>query len=263
MGLQPPTREPQWCRSRDSARGTRDTPDRGHRGRAGEPVPVNQSPVNQLPINQLPINQSPVNQSPVNQLPINQSPVNQSGTPIGPGYFQTLALQPGPLGDTALSTIPLLRPGGWSAVLPSPLDATPLQSVTLRQVFGLSPLPGPLQPGATNPIRFADIDFSNSPLGSLPAMTLALGQVPLSGIGGVDWCALFSGVPLGCTNPSTLAGTSLLSAALDGAPVNQSPVNQSPVNQSLIDALAAAQAPVNQLPVNQLPVNQLPVNQLP
>jgi CSLREA domain-containing protein len=227
--------------------------------------PVNQSPVNQLPVNQLPVNQSPVNQSPVNQLPVNQSPVNQSGVPTGPGYFQTLALQPGPLGDTALSTIPLLRPGGWSAVLPAPLNSTPLQSVTLRQVFGLNPLPGPLRPDATNPIRFADIDFSNSPLGSLPAMTLALGQLPLSGISGVDWCALFSGPPLalGCTNPSTLTGTSLLSAALAGAPVNQSPVNQSPVNQSLIAALAAAQAPVNQLPVNQLPVNQLPVNQLP
>ncbi len=224
--------------------------------------PVNQSPVNQLPVNQLPVNQSPVNQSPVNQLPVNQSPVNQSGVPSGPGYFQTLATQPGPLGNTALSTIPLLRPGGWSSLLPPPLATTPLQSVTLRQVFSLSPLPEALRPGATDPLRFAEIDFSNSPLGSLPAMTLALGQLPISGISGIDWCALFSGPPLNCSS-GLPAGTSLLSAALEGAPVNQSPVNQSPVNQSLIDALAAAQAPVNQLPVNQLPVNQLPVNQSP
>ncbi len=93
-------------------------------------------------------------------------------------------------------------------------------------------------------------------------MTLALGQLPVSGIPGIDWCLLFSGPPLNCSG-SLPAGTSLLSAALEGAPVNQSPVNQSPVNQSLIDALETAQAPVNQLPVNQLPVNQLPVNQLP
>ncbi len=220
--------------------------------------PVNQSPVNQLPVNQLPVNQSPVNQSPVNQLPVNQSPVNQSGLD-----FKSLALGPGPLGDTALSTIPLMRNGGWGALLVgTALAGTPLQSVTLRQVFGLSPLPPALRPGAANPILFADIDFSNSPLGSLPAMTLALGELPLSGIPGVDWCALFSGPPLNCTG-SLPASTSLLSAALEGAPVNQSPVNQSPVNQSLINALAAAQAPVNQLPVNQLPVNQLPVNQLP
>ncbi len=221
--------------------------------------PVNQSPVNQLPVNQLPVNQSPVNQSPVNQLPVNQSPVNQSGLGLS---FAALAQAPGPLGDTALSTIPLLRDGGWGAILPPTLSKTPLQSVTLRQVFGLNPLPVPLQPGATSPIRFADIDFSNSPLGSLPAMTLALGQLPVSGISGVDWCALFSGPPLNCSG-SLPGSTSLLSAALEGAPVNQSPVNQSPVNQSLIDALATAQAPVNQLPVNQLPVNQLPVNQLP
>jgi Peptidase family C25 len=222
--------------------------------------PVNQSPVNQLPVNQLPVNQSPVNQSPVNQLPVNQSPVNQLG--LGPD-FRTLAQAPGPLGDTSLSSIPLLREGGWGALLVgTPLAGTPLQSVTLRQLFSLSVLPAALQPEATGPIRFADIDFSNSPLGSLPAMTLALGQLPLSGIPGIDWCALFSGPPVNCTSTTPLpAGTSLLSAALEGAPVNQSPVNQSPVNESLIDALAAAEAPVNQLPVNQLPVNQLPVNQ--
>ncbi len=220
--------------------------------------PVNQSPVNQLPVNQLPVNQSPVNQSPVNQLPVNQSPVNQSGLD-----FKSLAVGPGPLGDTALATIPLLREGGWGALLAgTELAGTPLQSVTLRRVFGLSPLPEPLRPGSPNPLLFADIDFSNSPLGSLPAMTLALGQLPLSGIPEVDWCALFSGPPLNCTG-SLPPSTSLLSAALEGAPVNQSPVNQSPVNQSLIDALAASEAPVNQLPVNQLPVNQLPVNQLP
>ena len=222
--------------------------------------PVNQSPVNQLPVNQLPVNQSPVNQSPVNQLPVNQSPVNQSG--LGPD-FKSLAIAPGPLGDTALATIPLRVDGGWGKLLTgTSLAGTPLQSVTLRQVFGLNPLPARLQAGATNPLRFADIDFSRSLFGSLPAMTLALGQLPLSGIPGVDWCAIFSGPPLNCTG-TLPTGTSLLSAALEGAPVNQSPVNQSPVNQSLIDALATAKAPVNQLPVNQLPVNQLPVNQLP
>ncbi len=151
----------------------------------------------------------------------------------------------------------------WTSLLTgSQLAGTPLQSVTLRQVFGLTPLPARLQPGAANPLRFTDIDFSRSLFGSLPAMTLALGQLPLSGIPGIDWCALFSGPPLSCLG-GIPPGTSLLSAALEGAPVNQSPVNQSPVNQSLIDALATAKAPVNQLPVNQLPVNQLPVNQLP
>ena len=223
-------------------------------------LPVNQSPVNQLPVNQLPVNQLPVNQLPVNQLPVNQLPVNQLG--LGPD-FGSLVIGPGPLGDTALSTIPLLRTGGWGKISAgTPLAGTPLQSVTLRQVFQLSSLPAALQPGATDPLRFADIDFSHSPLGSLPAMTLALGQLPVSGIPGIDWCALFSGPPINCAG-SLPAGTSLLSAALEGAPVNQSPVDQSPVNQLLIDALATAQAPVNQLPVNQLPVNQLPVNQLP
>lgn len=228
-------------------------------------APVNQSPVNQSPVNQLPINQLATSRAPVNQLPVNQSPVNQSGI----GYFQELAGAIPALGDIALATIPLLRPGGWGALLAgTSLGAVPLQSVTLRQVFALVPLPEPLRPGGAGAITFDELDLAKSPLGSLPAMTIALGRLPLSSIPGVDWCSLFSGPPLSLSCSTPPSGTSLLSAALQGAPVNQSPVNQSPVNQSLIAALAAVAAPVNQLPVNQLPVNQsrlgqLPVNQLP
>ena len=228
--------------------------------------PVNQSPVNQLPVNQLPVNQSPVNQSPVNQLPVNQSPVNQSGVPSARVTSRLSRSSP------ARSVTPRCRRSRCSDHRAAGVRCSRNRSVDPEAErdappgVPAHPLPAGLRPDASpaDAIRFADIDFSNSPLGSLPAMTLALGQLPLSAIGGVDWCALFSGPPLDCATANPLDGTtSLLSAALDGAPVNQSPVNQSPVNQSLIDALDAAQAPVNQLPVNQLPVNQLPVNQLP
>ena len=201
--------------------------------------------------------------APVNQSPVNQSPVNQSGVPTG--YLQQLAEAPGQFGDTTLATIPLHTQDGldWSGLLAGTrLAATPLQSITLRDVFQLDPLPARLRPDASNPILFSDLDLSRSPLASLPAMTVALGRLPLSAIGGVDWCQLFSGPPLdlSCTTPPSDA--SLLSAALEGAPVNQSPVNQSPVNQSLIDALAAVHAPIDALPVNQSPVNQSRIGQL-
>jgi len=237
-------------------------------------APVNQSPVNQSPVNQTPINQlattnAPVNQTPVNQSPVNQSPVNQSG-------FAELTQSISQLESITLSTIPLLRTGGWSALLTgTSLAGLPEQNVTLRQVYALNPLPGPLQPGASNPIKIGELDLSRSPLGTVPAIAFSLGKLPLSEIDTTvgssttftDWCTSANVTGVDCTgtlsNPATV-----LSTSIQGAPVNQSPVNQSPVNQSLIQALAAYGTPVNQTPVNQTPINQsqigaLPVNQTP
>jgi hypothetical protein len=234
-------------------------------------TPVNQTPVNQTPVNQTPVNQTPVNQTaatdaPVNQTPVNQTPVNQTG---GSG-FPDLALTVAQLGDIQLSTIPLLRPGGWESVLATTsLANLPLQTVTLGDVYRLDPLPEPLRASAADPITVGELDLSKSVLGTLPAMAVALGKVPLSALRTADgqtytgWCTSQTVPGLDCTGSA-----SVLSAGLEGAPVNQTPVNQTPVNQTLIDALAVARAPVNQTPVNQTPVNQtrigaLPVNQTP
>ncbi len=226
-------------------------------------APVNQTPVNQTPVNQLATTNAPVNQTPINQTPVNQTPVNQSG-------FAELTQSISQLGSIQLSSIPLLRIGGWDALLANtPLAGIPLQNVTLRDLYALNPLPGPLQANATNPITIGELDLSRNALGSLPAMAFTLGKLPLAEIPTtsgtyVDWCTAAAVQGVNCTSSTS----TILSAGIEGAPVNQTPVNQTPVNQTLIQALATFGTPINQTPVNQTPINQtqigaLPVNQTP
>ena len=115
------------------------------------------SPVNELPVNELPVNELPVNELPVNEL----------------GFLQL----PDLLRSVPLSSIPLLRPGGWQAYLSTTaLRGVPLTNVTLRDVLTLTPLPPGLDPAAPNDIRLSEIDFSRSPLGRLSAPVLVLGD---------------------------------------------------------------------------------------
>ena len=94
-------------------------------------TPVNQTPVNQTPVNQTPVNQTaatsaPVNQTPVNQTPVNQTPVNQTGS------FAELTQAISALGSISLSSVPLLRDGGWAAILDNDTRSRASRSRTSR-----------------------------------------------------------------------------------------------------------------------------------
>ena len=170
-----------------------------------------------------PINDVPINDVPINDVPINDVPINDVG-------FPTVATQ---LGDVPLSSIPLLTPGGWPAVLDGTiLQGRPLQSVSLRQAYELSPLPPQLQPNSPVGIRLGQLDLSQSPLGDLQASVVLLGPTLLEDLGLTltEWCQLFSAPPISCSTPSTLQGSSLLSAGLSGAPINDVPINDVPIN---------------------------------
>jgi Tol biopolymer transport system component len=219
------------------------------------------APVNETPVNETPVNETPVNELPVNELPINETPVNELG-------FSTLASSVPALGTITLASIPLLRPGGWSAALTgTPLATLPLQNVTLRDYYALPADQNP-ETRATNridPITLADLDLSHSILGSLPASALVLANVDLSWLRDLGvWCRLFGTAY--CPN-GTLSDQSVMAAALQGAPVNETPVNELPVNETPINEIpvneVASGTPVNEVPINELPVNETPVNELP
>src|SRR5262249_4687458 len=101
-----------------------------------QPQSTNQA----APGNETPVNETPGNGRPVNERPVDEAPVNELG-------FATLSASVPALGDTALSSIPLLREGGWGKVLSdppgTPLAGLPLQSVTLRDYYGLPPSVNP------------------------------------------------------------------------------------------------------------------------
>jgi CSLREA domain-containing protein len=227
-----------------------------------QPQSTNQA----APVNDTPVNDTPVNDLPVNDLPVNDLPVNDIG-------FDSLSLSLPALGDTALSSIPLLRPGGWAKVLSdapgTPLAGLPLQSVTLRDYYRLGTLVPDQNPEtrATNPIApitLADLDLTHSPLGSLPSSAIVLANVKLSWLRPLTtWCQLFGPTYCTTTNGSDLANTSVMAAAIEGAPVNDTPVNDTPVNDLPVNDVPTGQTPVNEAPVNDLPVNDTPVNDLP
>lgn len=217
------------------------------------------APVNETPVNETPINETPVNELPVNELPINETPVNQLG-------FDDLAATVPALGNITLDSIPLLRSGGWASALSgTQLAGAALQNVTLRDYYALPTSVNPetrTTPPPIPPIKLADLDLSHSPLGSLPASALVLGNVQLSWLRNLGvWCRLFGTAY--CPTGGTYADQSVLSAALQGAPVNETPVNETPVNETPINEIPVNEVPVNETPVNEVPVNQLPVNETP
>jgi CSLREA domain-containing protein len=217
------------------------------------------APVNETPVNETPVNETPVNELPVNELPINETPVNELG-------FDNLAATVPALGNITLDSIPLLRPGGWASALSgTPLAGAALQNVTLRDYYAL---PADVNPETrTTPppipaITLADLDLSHSPLGSLPASALVLGNVKLAWLRSLDaWCNLFG--PVYCSSAGALTNETVMSAALQGAPVNETPVNETPVNETPINEIPVNEVPVNETPVNEVPVNELPVNETP
>jgi len=201
---------------------------------------------------------SPVNDVPVNDILLRGSPVND--IPVNDVGLDALAPQ---LGDVLLSTVPLLRPGGWEAALAgTALAGRPLQNVTLRDVFELIPVPAFL---AT--LDLGELDLSNSPLGKIPAFAWAVGEVPLSqlGIQGTTWCEVFAGPPVKCAPPTEAAveARTLLSLGLSGAPVNDVPVNDVPVNEIPVNDIPVNDVPVNDIRVDGVPVNDVPINDVP
>ena len=220
-----------------------------------------QSTSQTAPVNETPVNETPVNELPVNELPVNEVPVNELG-------FDDLSSTVPALGNVTLASIPLLRTGGWQKVLSdppgTPLAGLPLQNVTLRDYYALPANVNP-ETRPTNqipPITLADLDLSHSPLGSLPSSALVLANVKLSDMRSLTvWCEVFGTAY--CTNPTSLTGQTVMSAALQGAPVNETPVNETPVNEIPVNEVPVNETPVNEVPVNELPVNETPVNELP
>ncbi len=205
---------------------------------------------------------APVNDVPINEILLRDSPVND--IPINEVGLPALAPQ---LGDVLLSTVPLLRPGGWEQALQSTaLASRPLQNVTLRDVFELSPAPAFI---AT--LALSDLDLSNSPLGRISAVAFALGQVTLSQLElqGTTWCEVLAGPPIDCAGGSVdETTTTLLSLGIQGAPINDIPVNDIPVNEVPINEIPVNDIPINEItvrgtPINDVPINDVPVNDIP
>ena len=183
----------------------------------------------------------------------------------------------GPLGDVALSAIPLSTPGGWEAVLAGTIYAdVPLQTVTLRDVYSLPVLPAALGdgPGAAT---LASLDLSHARLASLPLAGVALAGLPLANVPlanvplanvSVDqtlaaWCAALSGPPLHCTNPASLAGETLLSTSVRGAPLANVPLANVPLANVPLANVPLANVPLANVPLANVPLANVVLGSTP
>ena len=121
------------------------------------------------PLGAIPLGAIPLGAIPLGAIPLGAIPLGAIGlTP------QAL-LQDG-LGGVPLNSIPLKAPKSWDAELQNTaLAGLPTQTLTLRDVLSLNPLPPDLQPGAASPVGLRDMDLSLSPLGAIPLGAIALG----------------------------------------------------------------------------------------
>ncbi len=138
------------------------------------------------------------------------------------------------LDDIDLTSVDLIREGGWTAIFQThgdlvrsqgsgstPLDHLPLHDLSLLDGMTLDPAPVP-------PITFAELDIADSGLSVLTWAAVAAGATPLDGLPiGTDWCELLAGDGIDCaeheidTSVDTLVTVNLLGLRMDRIPFAQ------------------------------------------
>ena len=182
-----------------------------------------------------PITNIPIKNIPIKNIPIKNIPITNIGF-SDPSILPLLSVFP-------LSSVPLLRTGGWQAALAgSAFATTPLQSVSLGDALRLPSIVA-LQ------LTLDDLDLTRTPLGELPAVATVLGTVPLSSLplpGGADWCS-FVGPGVQCSGSS-----SVLSIAIQGAPITNIPITNIPItNIPIHEHPDQLNIPINEHPDHQ------------
>ena len=166
------------------------------------------------PLGETPLGETPLGETPLGETPLGETPLGETSLGLD-GLLTELRTVP-------LSSLPLLREGGWPAVLaPTTLASRALQNVNLGDVFALTTRPTVLDGQGNDDITLADLDYSRSSLGDVVTVAYALGNgVTLAELSGASpngvldpdlqrWCTL--------TN-TPCSQTSILALGLRGAP---------------------------------------------
>ena len=197
-----------------------------------------------------------------------------SDTPLGDVTLADLRLQSLPL-EIPLSTIPITRSGSprtWTDLLaPTALAGIPLQHVTWKQAWALSPRPAVLAQ-----ITLDEVDFTGSVLADLPLAALALGGADVSTIEippqpGQDqtapfedrWCALLNATRAGsCPNPELLVGATLLEIGIQGAPLKNIPLKNIPLKNIDLETSPLKNIPLKNIVLDVAPLKNIPLKNI-
>jgi Tol biopolymer transport system component len=211
-----------------------------------------------------PLGDTPLGDTPLGDTPLGDTPLGD--TPLGDtslGLDSLLA----ELRTVSLSSLPLLREGGWPAVLaPTPLANRALQNVSLGDMFALSPRPAVLDGVGSDDITLAELDFSRSQLGDVAAIAFALGNgVTLAELSGAftngrldpelqQWCTATS---------TTCSSTSILALGLRGAPLGDTPLGDTPLGDTPLGDTPLGDTPLGDTPLGDTPLGDTPLGDTP
>src|SRR5918994_66697 len=105
------------------------------------------------PLGETPLGETPLGETPLGETPLGETPLGETTLGLG-GLIADLR-------TVSLSSLPLLREGGWPAVLaPTPLASRALQNVSLGDVFALTPRPAVLDGQGDDDITLSALYYS-------------------------------------------------------------------------------------------------------
>jgi Tol biopolymer transport system component len=203
-------------------------------------------------------NSTPLGETPLGETPLGETPLGE--TPLGETNLGLEGLAE--LRTVPLSSLPLLREGGWPALLTgTPLASRALQNVTLADVFALTPELPQLDGQGPDEITLADLDFSRSSLGDVVTIAFALGNgVLLSELEGaldpdlLSWC---NATATDCPN------TGILALGLRGAPLGETPLGETPLGETPLGETPLGETPLGETPLGETPLGETPLGETP
>lgn len=189
--------------------------------------------------------------SPLRATPLRATPLR--ATPLRATPLRATPLRATELAPVQLSSIPL-RATTWQEVLQGTIYAdVPLQTVTLQQVFALSPLPA-----AVEALTLGDVALEDSPLRATSLSALLLSGVPLDKLpdpsGG--WCAFLASQPSNCGNGVDPTTTTLLNLELAGDDLSAYYSTQ--IDLAQVD-LSGTDAPLANILLADIALDQTPI----
>ena len=212
-----------------------------------------------------PLGETPLGETPLGETPLGETPLGE--TPLG----ETSLGLDGLLADlrtVSLSSLPLLREGGWPALLantPS-LASRALQNVSLGDVFAVTPRLPELDGQGTDDITLADLDFSRSPLGDVATIAFALGNgVTLAELeGAFTNNTLDPDLQRWCTATSTnCPATGILALGIRGAPLGETPLGETPLGETPLGETPLGETPLGETPLGETPLGETPLGETP
>ena len=211
------------------------------------------------PLGDTPLGDTPLGDTPLGDTPLGDTPLGDTSLGLA-GLLAELRTVP-------LTSLPLLREGGWPAVIaPTPLGARAFQNVSLGDVFALSPRPAVLDGQGTDDITLGDLDFSQSALGDVVSIAYALGNgVTLSELSGAftngaldpdlrNWCTVTA---------TTCNTTGILALGLRGAPLGDTPLGDTPLGDTPLGDTPLGDTPLGDTPLGDTPLGDTPLGDTP